>query len=160
MCVQSASGYAYDVVSKQVGLERTGTVKTENLVEVYEDNGGGLKLYAFADGSLVYGCLYYDQTTEDGYTAPEMCAADFVALTVQCIDPEADGWDAGDYSLSGIDYAAESGRLIASSEWYKGADSDMWGDVEDADGYAGRQFIATLEWRYTVARVMDGVEEA
>ena len=135
------------------------TVETKNLVEVYEDNAGGLKLYAFADGSLVYGCLYYDQTTEDGYTAPEMCAADFVALTVQCIDPETDGWDAGSSTLSGIDYAAESGRLIASSGWYKGADSDMWGDVENADGYAGRQFISTLEWRYTVARVMDGIEE-
>lgn len=132
-------------------------MKTENLVEVYEDNAGGLKLYAHNGNALVYGCLYYDQTTEDGYTAPEMCAADFVALTVQCIDPEADGWDAGDYSLSGIDYAAESGRPIASSDWYEGADSDMWGD---ADGYAGRQFISTLEWRYTVARVMDGVEEA
>lgn len=132
-------------------------METKNLVEVYEDNAGGLKLYAFSGGSLVYGCLYDDQTTEDGYTAPEMCAADFVALTVQCIDPEANGWDAGDCALTGIDYAAESGRLIASSDWYKGADSDMWGD---ADGYARSQFIAALEWRYTVARVMDGIEEA
>lgn len=125
-------------------------MKSKNLVEVYEDNAGGLKLYAFANGSLAYGCLYCDQTTEDGYTAPEMCAADFVALAVQGIDPEADGWDAGRYALTGIDYDAESGRLIASSAWYEGVESDMWGDVEDADGYAGRRFIAAL----------DGIEEA
>lgn len=120
-------------------------MKHTNLVEVYEDNAGGLKLYAFIGGRLAYGCLYYDQTTEDGYAAPEMCAADFVGLAVQGIDPEADGWDAGDCALIGIDYAAESGRLIASSAWYDGAEADMWGDVEDADGYAGRRFIAALD---------------
>lgn len=138
------------------------------LVEVFEDNAGGLKLYAHNEDNLVYGCLYYDQTTEDGYTAPELCAADFVALAVQGIDPEADGWDAGDNALISIDYDAECGHLIASSAWYEGLASDMWADPQDADGFAGLRFIFALDGielpretknTETIFTVNDGTDE-
>jgi hypothetical protein len=104
----------------------------------YADNAGGINVYAFGDdGRQVWGAHYY-KSDIDGMTAPEMAAADFIGIAVQCIDPEKEGWGYGDADEMPLE-ASEMGTLIADSDWYNGSDEDMV--LKSATGNAGEKFV-------------------
>ena len=106
--------------------------------EVYEDNAGELYIFALKQDAPVWGATYYEDSS-DGMTGPEMCAADYVGLTMQGLDPLAEGWDGVDSPIALYD-AMRDCRTIASSD-------DTWreqGVWLDGCGIAGRQFAAAL----------------
>lgn len=93
-------------------------------VEAYEDNAGGLNLYAYSDGEVVWSCHYYGNEDE--------AAADFAGIAEQGLDPVAEGWESDDLDLDG-----ELGDLFASSDWYSGLDGSMF-SVEHSGAAAQR----------------------
>ncbi len=104
--------------------------ETTIAAEVYEDNAGGLTLYAYDWGEPIWSASY--RADEDGLT---MLAQDFCALA-SAIDPRAAGWD-GD---EGLDPDAETGTLIASTDWYDGSDDSLFARDPARYGNAGRAF--------------------
>ena len=104
-------------------------------VDVYEDDSGVRVYMVNGRADLVYWAASYED--------PEEAAADFAGLTIQCLDPIAEGWEWGGFSsiwdADGIrcddpdcapqnaqsSYENECGEMIASSSWYRGKDSDM-----------------------------------
>lgn len=82
-------------------------------VEAYEDNAGGINLYAYGDGEVVWSGHYYGDE--------DYAAADFAGIAGQGLDPVAEGWES-----AGLDLDGELGDLFASSEWYSGSDASMF----------------------------------
>jgi hypothetical protein len=104
----------------------------------YADNAGGINVYALDDdGRQVWGAHYF-KSEFDGMTAPEMAAADFIGIAVQCIDPEKDGWEYGESDEMPLE-ASDMGTLIADSDWYNGSDEDMV--LKSVTGYAEKKFV-------------------
>lgn len=90
------------------------TVKLHEIaVEAYEDNAGGITLYAISDGEVVWSGAYYGDE--------DCAAADFAGIAEQGLDPVAEGWES-----AGLDLDEELGDLFASSEWYSGSDASMF----------------------------------
>ncbi|RVU97039.1 hypothetical protein EII22_08890 [Coriobacteriales bacterium OH1046] len=104
---------------------------------VYEDNAGGINVYHKVDGETVWAAHYY-MMEHDGLTAPELAAQDFVALTIQGLDPIEEGWEYGEAD-SLLDIDDEMGSLIADSNLYHGRAEDMILDPAYF-GLAGRKF--------------------
>lgn len=99
--------------------------------EVSEDNAGTLHLFHLTqDGTIDYASTYYGN--------PEDCAADFAAIACAGADPVADGWESVDLDEAEEDYETLA-NLVASTDWYEGADSDMVD--EDQSGYAAKAFV-------------------
>ena len=104
--------------------------------EVYEDNAGGLHLFALdGEQNVVWGFYYYGEES--------MAAADWIGLISQEIDPVVSGWEtpenidiAQDYK-----YCYKHNVQIASSE-----DVQSWEDIltlgiyKNALDNAGREF--------------------
>jgi hypothetical protein len=112
--------------------------KDEMKARVYEDNAGGINIYAFDDdGRQVWGAHYY-MPEYDGTTAPERAAEDFAGITVQGIDPVEDGWGYGEADEMPLE-SSDMGTLIADSDWYNGSYEDMV--LKSATGCAGRKFV-------------------
>lgn len=93
-------------------------------VEAYEDNAGGINLYAYSDGEVVWSCHYYGNEDE--------AAADFAGIAEQGLDPVAEGWES-----EGLDLDGELGDLFASSDRYSGSDASMF-SVEQSGAAAQR----------------------
>lgn len=95
--------------------------------EAYVDNADGVYLFQL-DGERVRWAARYE-----GLDGADLAAMDFCGLTVQDIDPIADGWDLGGYDslrqaqdeydrwFSGAEYQ----YFVASSDWYEGREADM-----------------------------------
>lgn len=77
--------------------------------EAYEDNAGGLHLFALDDEQNVVWGFYY-------YGAEYMAACDWVGLLVQEIDPVEDGWESYENAVQDYKECYESAVQIASSE--------------------------------------------
>jgi hypothetical protein len=99
--------------------------------EVFSDDAG-IRIYWTEDGIVMWAesCDGIDQT-------PEEAAADFIGITVQCIDPLIEGWDWGGFkdladahvtvaAIAQHEYDHERGEEIANSDWYKGSDLDVY----------------------------------
>ena len=82
-------------------------------VEAYEDNAGGITLYAYDGDQVVWSGSYYGNEDE--------AAQDFAGIAEQGIDPVEAGWESAE-----LDPDAELGDLFANSEWYDGAYSSMF----------------------------------
>lgn len=102
--------------------------------EAYEDNAGGLHIFALDDeGAVVWGSIHYGEEYE--------AAQDWAGLMAQGCDPVAEGWESPD----GIeeDYESQTypgSRQIASSDW----DHLPLGiDVDDL-AIAGKRFAVEL----------------
>lgn len=85
--------------------------------EAYVDENDSLHLFAFDEGSLVWGDCYDESRSDDAGHAPETCAArDWYALMSGKSDPVRDGWP----SLPGFSNDRRSFRNqtpIAASRW-------------------------------------------
>lgn len=102
--------------------------------ELWEDNAGGLHLFAYpSEGApRVYATTYGTATAPRGYTPEEQAAADWVAIVEQCIDPWAEGWEGMDLEAARADWreCERWARQIADSSWTRfllGVDADMCG---------------------------------
>lgn len=95
--------------------------------QAYEDNAGGLHLFALAeDGAPVWGDYYYGARDNLGYAGEDYAGMDWHALMVQGLDPVREGWaglcywphDGADMSvmLADAHECAERARLIADSD--------------------------------------------
>ncbi len=82
-------------------------------VEAYEDNAGGLNLYAYNGDQVIWSGSYYGDEDE--------AAADFAGIAEQGLDPVAEGWES-----AGLDLDGELGDLFANSGWYSGSDASMF----------------------------------
>lgn len=114
--------------------------------ELYEDKGGALLLFALRDGGPVWGGAYYDYV--DGHDPAEVAATAYVGLTVQGIDPIAEGWEGVDDPAGLYDevtdlwcWHAGVMTLIACSDWI--GQLPLGVDVS-ACGFGDREFARVL----------------
>lgn len=91
--------------------------------EAYEDNAGGLAIFALDDGRAVWSGNYYGREVD--------MAVDWGNIVLAHMDPIAEGWDD-----AGLDLDDWMGLLIADSEW----DGLPYGIDIDQCGEAGQLF--------------------
>lgn len=113
------------------------------MFELWEDNAGGLHLFALdSAGSPVWGSTYYGEGSLTTYSGEEMAAMDWVGVYVQCLSPLSEGWEGMTQGELEEDYCQceDWATLIACDTWTE----HMLGIDESALGCAGRVMLRAI----------------
>lgn len=131
-----------------------------NRVQAYElyDGYGIVLVHSTFEDGVDWACIY-NGCDRDGTSMGTRAAEDFYAIYlgknparlnwgIKCgvVPPNLMGMGYSDTVDALVDLAEDKGRLIADSEWYDGADTDMWRDFHgdgDTESYA-QAFLDSL----------------